>query len=116
MIVALPSRKTVPRTVSFFVLLFHESLPALLHVHEYETLVGVRLIAAVPTGVALLFRPRSAPDAVSRPLGKTEVGSEPVVQGDKRTERLLSDTPHPCCCALSRTARGRRERCKGSSR
>src|SRR5262245_16627349 len=77
--VALPSRKTVPRTVSFFVLSFHESSPARV-LHEYER-AGVRLIAAVPTGVALLFRSMSGPDAVSSPLGKTEAGSEPVVQG-----------------------------------
>src|SRR5438034_2644582 len=79
-IVALPSMKTVPRTVSFFVALFHESSPAL-DLHEYETPDGVRLIAAVPAGVAVLFRSRSAPDAVAEPLGKTEAGSEPLVQG-----------------------------------
>src|SRR5262245_57120035 len=78
-IVALPSRKTVPRTVSFFVLLFHESSPAR-DLHEYVTF-GVRSIAALPVGVALLFRSRSGPDAVSKPLGKTAAGSEPFVQG-----------------------------------
>jgi hypothetical protein len=77
-IVALPSMKTVPRTVSLFVP-FHVSSPAR-DVHEYETPDGVRSIGAVPAGVALLFRSESAPDAVSKPLGNTEVGSEPVVQ------------------------------------
>src|SRR5262245_9685376 len=80
-IVALPSMNTVPRTVSLSVP-FHVSSPAL-DLHEYATPDGVRLIAAVPAGVALLFRSRSAPDAVSKPLGKTEAGSEPVVQGER---------------------------------
>src|SRR4029450_8321941 len=78
-IVALPSMKTVPRTVSFFVPSFHESSPAL-DLHEYER-PGERVIPPVPAGGALFFRSRSAPDAVSRPLGKTEAGNEPVVQG-----------------------------------
>src|SRR4029450_10247919 len=88
-IVALPSMKTVPRTVSFFVPSFHESSPAL-DLHEYER-PGVRLIAAVPAGVALLFRSRSAPDAVSRPLGKTEAGNEPAVQGGSGPKRSVRD-------------------------
>src|SRR5436190_1151473 len=80
-IVALPSMQTVPRTVSLLVP-SHLSPPAL-DLHEYGTPAGVGLIGALPAGVALLFRSRSAPEAVSNPRGKTVAGSEPVVQGDR---------------------------------
>src|SRR5512133_1124371 len=50
-IVALPSMKTVPRTVSFFAELSHDSSPAL-DLHEYDWF-GVKLIGALPAGVAL---------------------------------------------------------------
>src|SRR3954469_6165833 len=73
--------KTVPRTVSWLVP-FHDSSPAL-DLHEYDTPAGVRLIAAPGLGVALLFSWRSAPAAVSRPFGKTDAGSDPVVQGER---------------------------------
>src|SRR4051794_31902289 len=56
-IVALPSMKTVPCTLSFFVALFQKSSPALV-LHEYEV-DGVRSIGALPAGVALLLRSRS---------------------------------------------------------
>src|SRR5438034_680233 len=98
-----PPWKTVPRTVSFFVPLFHESSPAL-DLHEYET-PGVRLIAAVPAGVALLFRSRSAPDAVSRPLGKTEAGSEPVVQGARGPRSAVRYASPMLLRAVSKGAR-----------
>src|SRR4051812_21152174 len=59
-IVALPSMKTVPWTLSVGWPVtgsgfgFHESWPAL-DLHEYEV-AGVRLMAELPAGVALLLR------------------------------------------------------------
>src|SRR4051812_41372334 len=78
--VALPSMKTVPRTVSLFAELSHESSPAR-DLHEYDTF-GVTSIAAVPAGVALLLRSSSGtPETVSNLFGKADAGTEPVVHG-----------------------------------
>src|SRR5436190_8967257 len=80
--VAVPSMKTVPWMVSLFVP-FHASSPPR-DLQEYDTPEGVRSIGAAPAGVALLFRSLSGtPEAVSKPLGKTDAGSDPDVHRER---------------------------------
>ena len=113
MIVALPSMKTVPSHPQLV-----RAVPGELarsRLARVRDARGVRLIAALPAGVALLLRSRSAtPEAVSNPFGKTDAGSEPVVHGESGPRSAVRYASPMLLRAASKRRERRRGRCTGA--